>query len=206
MRWSWPARSSRTSASAFAFAVQRVAARQFSFVQAVAAADVIFVDYAQVPVGRVVAAGFIVAQMLTMGLMSDNAMLERMLVVIGNAPSAAVVLTGMAIGLYGYSLGGDVSIVNAGEVNALELVQANVAVKLSGKSTLTLGRYTLDLGNRRLPKSLGVKHDNAARSIFRVCSYRKNPSIILAGATSTGGNYWFPNNDPFLKRVINCLI
>lgn len=39
---------------------------------------------------------------------------------------------------------------NAGEVNALELVQANVAVKLSGKSTLTLGRYTLDLGNRRM--------------------------------------------------------
>ncbi len=39
---------------------------------------------------------------------------------------------------------------NTGEVNALELVQANVAVKLSGKSTLILGRYTLDLGNRRM--------------------------------------------------------
>lgn len=39
---------------------------------------------------------------------------------------------------------------NSGEVNALELVQANVAVKLGAKSALTLGRYTLDLGNRRM--------------------------------------------------------
>jgi hypothetical protein len=45
-----------------------------------------------------VAALFIVAQMLTMGLMSDNAVLESLLVAIGNAPSAAVVLTGFAIG------------------------------------------------------------------------------------------------------------
>jgi hypothetical protein len=45
-----------------------------------------------------VAGAFIVAQMLTMGLMNDNAMLESMLVVIGNAPSALVVLTGLAIG------------------------------------------------------------------------------------------------------------
>jgi len=45
-----------------------------------------------------VAGAFIVAQMLTMGLMSDNAVLERLLVVIGNLPSAAVVLTGFAIG------------------------------------------------------------------------------------------------------------
>lgn len=45
-----------------------------------------------------VAGGFIVAQMLTMGLMSHNAALESMLVVIGNTPSAAVVMTGMAIG------------------------------------------------------------------------------------------------------------
>ncbi|MGI8610740.1 MAG: hypothetical protein ACR2KH_00455 [Sphingomicrobium sp.] len=45
-----------------------------------------------------VAGGFIVAQMLTMGLMADNAVLERMLTVIGQVPSAAVVLTGMAIG------------------------------------------------------------------------------------------------------------
>jgi hypothetical protein len=45
-----------------------------------------------------VAAAFIVAQMLTMGLMSDNAVLERMLVVIGNVPSVVVVMTGFAIG------------------------------------------------------------------------------------------------------------
>lgn len=45
-----------------------------------------------------VAAVFIVAQMLTMGLMSDNAVLERLLVVIGNMPSTVVVLTGFAIG------------------------------------------------------------------------------------------------------------
>jgi hypothetical protein len=36
--------------------------------------------------------------MLTMGLMGDNALLESMLVVIGNVPSAAVVMTGFAIG------------------------------------------------------------------------------------------------------------
>ena len=45
-----------------------------------------------------VAGSFIVAQMLTMGLMSDNAVLERLLVGIGNVPSAAVVMTGFAIG------------------------------------------------------------------------------------------------------------
>ena len=45
-----------------------------------------------------VAGAFIVAQMLTMGLMSDNALLEAMLVVIGNASSAAVVMAGFALG------------------------------------------------------------------------------------------------------------
>ena len=45
-----------------------------------------------------VAAVFIVAQMLTMGLMSDNAVLESLLVIIGNTPSALVVMTGFAIG------------------------------------------------------------------------------------------------------------
>ena len=45
-----------------------------------------------------VAAVFIVAQMLTMGLLADNAVLERLLVMLGNVPSAAVVLTGFAIG------------------------------------------------------------------------------------------------------------
>ena len=45
-----------------------------------------------------VAGGFIVAQMLTMGLMRDNALLESMLVALGQVPSAVVVLAGMALG------------------------------------------------------------------------------------------------------------
>lgn len=45
-----------------------------------------------------VAAAFIVAQMVTMGQISDNALLEGILVQLAKVPSAAVVLTGMAIG------------------------------------------------------------------------------------------------------------
>ena len=45
-----------------------------------------------------VAAAFIIAQMLTMGLMHDNATLERLLAMIGNLPSAAVAMTGFALG------------------------------------------------------------------------------------------------------------
>ena len=45
-----------------------------------------------------VAAGFIVAQMLTMGLMADVAFLKSLLTMIGHLPSAAVVLTGFTIG------------------------------------------------------------------------------------------------------------
>ena len=45
-----------------------------------------------------VAGLFIVAQMLTMGLLSGNAILEYLLVAIGNVPSTAVVMTGFAIG------------------------------------------------------------------------------------------------------------
>ena len=45
-----------------------------------------------------VAAAFIVAQMLTMGLMHDNTLLERLLVVIGSMSSSAVVLSGFALG------------------------------------------------------------------------------------------------------------
>src|SRR5688500_9089148 len=45
-----------------------------------------------------VAGIFIVAQMLGMGLLVDNAVLEWVLTVIGRVPSAAVVLTGFAIG------------------------------------------------------------------------------------------------------------
>ena len=45
-----------------------------------------------------VAAGFIVAQMLTMGLMTDSAALTSLLTTIGQVPSAAVVLAGFALG------------------------------------------------------------------------------------------------------------
>ncbi len=45
-----------------------------------------------------VAGGFIVAQMLTMGLMADSAVLKSLLTMIGQVPSASVVLTGMGIG------------------------------------------------------------------------------------------------------------
>ena len=45
-----------------------------------------------------VAAGFIAAQMLTMGLMAESALLKSLLVAIGQVPSAAVVLAGFAIG------------------------------------------------------------------------------------------------------------
>jgi hypothetical protein len=45
-----------------------------------------------------VAGGFIVAQILTMGLLHKNALLESLLTVIGTVPSAAVVLTGFATG------------------------------------------------------------------------------------------------------------
>lgn len=45
-----------------------------------------------------IAAGFIVAQMLTMGLMTESALLRSLLVMIGHLPSAAVVGAGCAIG------------------------------------------------------------------------------------------------------------
>ncbi|HEU5286061.1 MAG TPA: hypothetical protein VFU20_06065 [Sphingomicrobium sp.] len=45
-----------------------------------------------------VAGGFIVAQMLTMGLLANSTLLQPVLVAIGQTPSAAVVLAGFAIG------------------------------------------------------------------------------------------------------------
>lgn len=45
-----------------------------------------------------VAGGFIVAQMLTMGLMADSTLLRSLLITIGQLPSEAVVLAGFAIG------------------------------------------------------------------------------------------------------------
>jgi hypothetical protein len=56
-----------------------------------------------------IAAGFIVAQMVTMGLLGDLAILKSLLVLLGQLPSAAVVLTGVAIGAltswYGWNAG-----------------------------------------------------------------------------------------------------
>lgn len=45
-----------------------------------------------------VAGGFIVAQMLTMGLMADSTLLRSLLTTIGQLPSEAVVLAGFALG------------------------------------------------------------------------------------------------------------
>ena len=45
-----------------------------------------------------VAAGFIVAQMLAMGLLADNALLESLLTLLGQVPSLIVWLAGFAIG------------------------------------------------------------------------------------------------------------
>lgn len=45
-----------------------------------------------------VAGGFILAQMLTMGLMTESALLRSLLVAFGHLPSAAVVLAGFALG------------------------------------------------------------------------------------------------------------
>jgi hypothetical protein len=45
-----------------------------------------------------VTGGFIVAQMLTMGLMQDVAVLKSLLTMLGGVPSMAVWLTGFAIG------------------------------------------------------------------------------------------------------------
>ena len=45
-----------------------------------------------------VAATFIVGQMLTMGFLQHNPLLESLLVAIGNAPSAVMVLGGFALG------------------------------------------------------------------------------------------------------------
>jgi len=45
-----------------------------------------------------VAAAFIVAQMVTMGQLSNNGVLEGLLVGLSQVPSVVVVLTGMALG------------------------------------------------------------------------------------------------------------
>lgn len=58
----------------------------------------IWLRYREQATPFLVAAGFIVAQMLTMGLMADSALLRSLLVMLGHLPSAAVVLAGFAIG------------------------------------------------------------------------------------------------------------
>ncbi len=69
----------------------------------------------------IVTAAFIVAEMVAMGLMGDLAIVRSALVVIGNAPSAAVVLTGFAIGAATSWIGwqaGKRSVMPAGAVQA----------------------------------------------------------------------------------------
>ena len=58
----------------------------------------IWLKYRERATPFLVAGGFIVAQMLTMGLMTESALLKSLLAVVGQLPSAAVVLAGFAIG------------------------------------------------------------------------------------------------------------
>lgn len=58
----------------------------------------IWLKYREKAYPFLVAALFIVAQMLSMGLLSDNAMLERLLTVLAQVPSVIVVLAGMVLG------------------------------------------------------------------------------------------------------------
>ena len=58
----------------------------------------IWLKYREKATPFLVAAVFIVTQMLTMGLMSDNAVLEGLLAMLAQVPSAVVVLSGMVIG------------------------------------------------------------------------------------------------------------
>ena len=58
----------------------------------------IWLKYREKATPFLVAGGFIVAQMLTMGLMADSPLLKSLLVMIGQTPSAVVVLGGFALG------------------------------------------------------------------------------------------------------------
>jgi hypothetical protein len=58
----------------------------------------IWLKYREKATPFLVAGGFIVAQMLTMGLMAESTLLRSLLGALGQLPSAAVVLTGFAIG------------------------------------------------------------------------------------------------------------
>jgi len=59
---------------------------------------VIWLKYRERANPFLVAAGFIVAQMLTMGLMAESGLLRSLLTIVGELPSAAVVLAGFALG------------------------------------------------------------------------------------------------------------
>jgi hypothetical protein len=60
---------------------------------------VIWLNYRERAKPFLLAAGFIAAQMLTMGLMSDSQLLKSLLAILGNLPSGAIVGTGFAIGV-----------------------------------------------------------------------------------------------------------
>lgn len=59
---------------------------------------VIWLKYREKANPFLVAGAFIIAQMATMGLMADSAVLKSLLVTLGNLPSSAVVMTGFVIG------------------------------------------------------------------------------------------------------------
>ena len=70
----------------------------WSMVLELAIIAAIWLKYREKATPFLVTGGFIVAQMVVMGWMGDLAILKPLLTMIGNAPSAAVVLTGFAIG------------------------------------------------------------------------------------------------------------
>ena len=70
----------------------------WSMVLELAIIAAIWLKYRDKATPFLVTGGFIVAQMVVMGWMGDLAILKPLLTMIGNAPSAAVVLTGFAIG------------------------------------------------------------------------------------------------------------
>ena len=75
-----------------------MASIQWSCALELAIIAAIWLKYREKATPFLVTGGFIVAQMVVMGWMGDLAILKPLLTMIGNAPSAAVVLTGFAIG------------------------------------------------------------------------------------------------------------
>jgi hypothetical protein len=79
----------------------------------------IWLRYREKATPFLVAGGFIVAQMLAMGLMSESVLLKALLARLGEVPSAAVVLTGFVIGAVTSWAGW-----NAGKRTAMPVAQA----------------------------------------------------------------------------------